>query len=515
MTEVEVQTKQSTLRYSGKIRKILLVFLILQIFFYLFSLFGRAPDIDDAWIGEHAYWMAKTGHAKSELMRGWQQQEERILIHHKLMTLTGYSVIKLFGFSLIALKSVSLLFFGLFLLAFYYFTRKRHQVLSQTQFIIALLLFFTFHYTFKFSFIFRPEMIIMFFTFISFMLLSKVINSTNQISRISSSGLLLLAGILSGLCGVAHLNGLAVVLAGGLLLLVNRKLMALPIFLLGSVISFSLYFYDFSAEYGFTFWKQQLFQSVLGNNGGATDVISYMANSFLKEHMRFFHDFSIIGFSLLLILSLLVGYKHLKKEHQTMLQYTLILWLMVAFLFTQKSRQYILIYLPFLVICMSIIIDMFINRREELRKWIFKPVGRILFYVFVLLFIGGSEIFNIRVFSEKFNPALNRQFVSEYIGNDVADKKIVAPMEFIFNEILYFERIQGERLYTSLQQRDSTIYGEGFFAKAAGFGVDYILLSGVYRENLGVNKLDKNTIYSGYKFVVDNGELRLYERVYY
>lgn len=513
MTEKEFQGFIGNKENSAKYRRVLLFLLVVQVVFYLSSLFGRAPDIDDAWIGEHAYWMAKVGHAKSELMNGWQQQEERILIHHKLMTLTGYSVIKLFGFSLFALKSISLLFFGLFLLGFYYFTRKSSQILTKDQFIIAFLIFFIFHYTFKFSFIFRPEIMIMFFTFLSYIMLERVINGYNVLYIGLRWQYLLFAGIMSGLCGVAHLNGLAVVLAGSTLLIINRRIKALPVFLTGSLLSFSLYFYDFTAVYGFKFWKQQLFQSVLGNNGGATDVLQYMAISFLKEHMRFFHDLSIIGFSLVLILVLLAGFRHLMKKQRIMLQYTLILWLIVAFLFTQKSRQYVLIYLPFLVIYISIVLEMLLNGKPGLWKWIYRPIGKTIMLSAILVFLSGSTLFNLRVFSEKFNPAENRKFVESYIGKDVSSTKIVAPMEFIFNEILYFESIQGERLYTTLQHGDTTIYGEGFFRKAAQFDVDYIILSGVYRKNLGVKDLDRNKVYSGYKFIEDNGEISLYKHL--
>ncbi|HLN53072.1 MAG TPA: hypothetical protein VK212_05145 [Lentimicrobium sp.] len=539
----ETQVSAKISKYI-KIQKLVPVFLVIQVIFYFFGLYGRMPDIDDAWIGEHAYWMAETGHAKSELMRGWQHQEERILIHHKLMTLTGFLVIKSLGFSLYGLKSVSLLFFGLFLLTFYYYGRKNPGKLTRDQFMLSLLIFFLFHYTFKFSFIFRPEIIIMFFTFTSYILLEKGLNDNNNendgtkiplpvgernemkpnhqemyqvkgkiANRRSQWIYFFIAGILSGLCGVAHLNGLAVALAGSTLLLLNKKARVLPIFVFGSILGFSLYFYDFSRQYGFPFWKQQLFQSVLGTNGGTNDVIRYMTNSFLKEHMRFFHDLSIIGFSLLLILVLLAGYKYLLKTRRTMLQYSLILWLIVAFLFTQKSRQYILIYLPFLVIFITTVLDKFLKGETGLKDWIYSLTGRIVLFLTVTVFLIGSTLFNIKVSSKKFNPIDNRNFVMNHIGNDVSSLKIVAPMEFIFNEIVHFKSIQGERLYTTLQHSDSTIYGEGFFRKASDFDVDYILLSGVYRENLGVTSLDNNKIYSGYKLLLDTGELSLYKRL--
>ncbi len=41
---------------------LLLVFLL-----FLYSLIGRMPQADDAWLGEHAYWQTKLGYVKSEI----------------------------------------------------------------------------------------------------------------------------------------------------------------------------------------------------------------------------------------------------------------------------------------------------------------------------------------------------------------------------------------------------------------------------------------------------------------
>ncbi len=476
--------------------RLLLAFLLLQIGFYIYSLVGRAPDIDDAWIGEPAYWMLKDGYARSELMRGWTSQDERILIHHKLITLMGFSVMKVFGFSLYSLKVVSLFFYILFLGSFYYITVLKQKILNSRQFLIAITILFTFHYTFKFSFIFRPEITMMFLTFIAYFLLERSVNKDKH-----SMILALLAGILSGLVAVAHLNGLAVIAAGGILLLFNRRWKQIIPYSIGSVIGFSLYFYDFTRDYGLAFWKSQLFQSVLGESPEKANVVLYMANSLLKEHMRFFHDGSIIGFSLLFLLMFMAGYKYIRSNYRIMLQYTVILMVVVALLFTQKSRQYILIYLPFLVIFVSVILDKMILRRHDLSAWIYKKGWVVTVVLVILIFILGSTYYNYRTAKDKFNPDNVRMVINSNIQKNTAQLKIVAPMEFIFNEVLYFESIQGERLYTTLQQFDNSITGSGFLDKARTFDIDYIILSEPYIENLGMSKLKKNEVLSGYRLI--------------
>lgn len=482
--------------------RVLFAFLCIQIAIYIYSLPGREPDIDDAWIGEPAYWMLKDGHARSELMRGWTNQDERILIHHKLMTLLGYSVFKIFGFSLYSLKSVSLFFFIVFLSIFYFLTVFKRKILNRRQFLIAAIIFFTFHYTFKFSFIFRPEILMMFLTFITFFELEKSIQDRNN-----SFFQALIAGILSGLCAVAHLNGIAVVAAGGILLIINRKWNLVIPFSFGSIAGFSLYFYDFSMQYGFSFWKNQLFQSVLGESPDKANVLLYMANSFLKEHMRFFHDASIIGFSLLFLIMLIAGLKYIKSKHRIMLQYTIILMVIVALLFTQKSRQYILIYLPFLVIFMSVSLDRLLCSRSGLSAWIYEKKWKIIVALVVILFIGGSGYYNFKTIRNKFDPKVNRLLIDTHIKGQTADLKIIAPMEFIFNEILFFKRIQGERLYTTLQQYDKSITGIGFLEKARSFDIDYIILSKPYIDNLGMGRLRSDDLLSGYRMIFWSNEM--------
>ncbi len=53
--------------------KTIKILLILIGLLFVFSLWNRMPDIDDAWIGEHAYWLSRNGYVKSDLMYGVTQ----------------------------------------------------------------------------------------------------------------------------------------------------------------------------------------------------------------------------------------------------------------------------------------------------------------------------------------------------------------------------------------------------------------------------------------------------------
>jgi hypothetical protein len=475
------------------IYRILLALLAVQLAFYVYSLFGRAPDIDDAWIGEHAYWMAKEGHARSELMRGWTSQEERVVIHHKLLTLHGAGFIKVFGFSLYTLKAVSLLYFLLFLAWFYYYTVRLKKIVDHRQLILAALLIFSFHFTFKFSFLFRPEIMIMSMAFFSFSLLEKVAEPHRKALLFS-----LLPGLLAGLCFAVHLNGLAVVAAGFFFLIWAKKWKETLVFSIGALIGMSLYFYDFTPEYGFHFWKDQLVQSVMGRGSEVPDPVFYLLKNLAREHMRFFHDTSVIAFSLVLIISLVAGFRYLAKDHRNLMSYTFLLWLFVAVFSMQKSRQYILVYFPFLVILMTLVLDKMITGQPGLSRLIYRMPVKIFLAILFLLYLVGTSQHNYRTVKNKFSPMVNRELSQEFISGGSDTLKIVAPMEFIFNEIEYFGRIQGEGLYTQLQKSDTTIRGGAFLRKTREFDVDYILLSPVYRRNLGMDIYQEGDTVTGY-----------------
>src|ERR1035437_1698398 len=107
-----------------KISSVLKICLLFISGLLVYSFYHKCVNIDDCWLGEHAYWLSKLGFVKSELMRGITNQEGRFLCHHKFLTLNGALFINILGFSVYSLKLVSLIYFSLFLIVFYKFTKK-------------------------------------------------------------------------------------------------------------------------------------------------------------------------------------------------------------------------------------------------------------------------------------------------------------------------------------------------------------------------------------------------------
>ena len=215
--------------------KFLIPVLILLCFIYIYGLWDRIPDIDDAWIGEYAYWLEKDGYAHSELMRGVNLQETKFVVHHKLFSLHGALFIKLFGFSVYTLKSVTLLYFVFFIVCFILYTRKWKRLFNKNDLLFSLILIFSFPYIFKFSFIYRPEIMMMTYGFVGFILLEKYLQAGER-----KFWPLFLSGMLFGLTIATHLNGLILVASAFILILWNKRYTAIFGFGFAMLLAFSI-----------------------------------------------------------------------------------------------------------------------------------------------------------------------------------------------------------------------------------------------------------------------------------
>lgn len=475
-------------------RKWLLTVLSLLVLIYLASIPGRPPDIDDAWIGEHAYWLSESGYVKSELMRGITEQEDYLIISHKLLVLHGAAFIELFGFSLYSLKSVSLIYFIIFLFIFFYYAVRIRKILSFNEWLFSMILIFSFPWIFKYSFLFRPEIMIMTFAFTAFVFIENYLKKGR-----GSATYLIPAGLVSGLAVATHLNGIVVTGAGFLLLLINRKWTGSIVFGLFSLITTSIYFFDFNADYSFSWWYYQFSSSPALDSINGVPVYLQPFVNLIKEQQRFFHNPKIIIFSTLLIVALFVGVKKFWNDYPRLSLFTLLLFVLTALTAVHKSRQYILIYFPFLVIMISKVFSWLNNK--EIGNFRLGSQKRIRFLLSALLviFIGGSAYYNFQLTLNKFNPVANEQITSKYLGQEnLKGTNIIAPMTFIFNEIEDLGRVHGEVCYTELKKEDPGIYGSGFLQKANEFDIEFIYLTPYYRHHLGMDDYEEGRSLSGW-----------------
>jgi len=463
--------------YLRLIKYILFFYVIL----FLFSLWQRMPHLDDAWLGEQAYWMAKLGYVKSELFRGLIRHEERVLIHHKLLTFQGALLIKVFGFSIYILKSLSLIYFILFSYLYYYYLVVYKKLLTKNEFLFALLILFVNPNIFTFSFVFRPEILIMTYGFLSFIFIEKLLlNPKIQINAF-------LGGLFAGLCIATHLNGVVFILVGGILLLINKKITQLLLFGLGAIITTAIYFLDFSSQYGLDFWQYQMNNNPTINVAVGSSLFKQFIFNLLNEHQRYFHGSKEIFFSVLFLISLIFSFKWIRNNNKIILNYLFYLVLFLGFLAVHKTSKYSIVILPYFVIVIILSIKHIIDQKNKIKTISIIVIG--------IIYLLVSTYYNVFLTIEnKDIVAENKMIVAKY--KIPIESKIIAPMYFIFNEIEKFPHIQSELYYQELKKSDTLIKGEYFLNMAELNDIDYIILSKDY-----IDCFDFDTILKGKQFI--------------
>lgn len=472
------------------------------ILIYIFSLVGRKPHVDDAWLGDHAYWLATTGTTKSELMRGITGQEEKIVVHHKLHTYLGAAMISLFGFSLTTLKSLSLIMFVVFLLVFYGYTYKK--LLSPREFILGTSLLLVNALIFNHSFVYRPEITVMALGFISYVLLEK------SLARPHNKIFLASAGLFAGLAASTHLNGLIFPVAGFVLLLWNRKFKGSIIFALATLPSLGIYFLDMTTIADFRLWHHQITNSPSVETFNESPLIVQLLQRILDEQMRFLHSPMEISLTVLLLITLIPAYRSLQK-HRNLLRYSLLLVASLMLFSVHKSSKYLILYLPYLVMIITLSLR-YIRNPEGRLKFIPRFYSRQKFLNLLSFVLFGyfaiQMAYNLDLAMDKYDENKSRQITKQFIGYDTDSLNIIAPMTSVFNEIEYFNRIQGEICYNEMKKSDPTIYKAGFLNKAKEFDIDYIILSKFFIVHFGVDQLEeKDLLAANYEMLLKSEDL--------
>ncbi len=471
-----------------KDKYLLKIILGVIILVYIFSLIGRSPHVDDAWLGEHAYWLAETGQAKSELMRGITNQEDKIVVHHKFHTYLGAGIIKIFGFSLSALKSISLISFIIFLLVFYGFTYKK--LFSGREFIFAVSLLLANALIFNLSFVFRPEILVMTLGFISYIFLQSPDNKHKRYLPVA------LAGLFAGLAVSTHLNGLIFPVAGFVLLIWNKRIKESAVFAISTLPTIGIYFLDMTTLADFNLWYHQISDSPSVEALNQSTLAMQFLMRIVDEQMRFMHSPREIVFTVLFLLTFIPAYRYM-KQHRNLLRYTLLLVVALMLISVNKSSKYIILYMPYLVMIITLSIRYILNHQSS-RLILPKSYGGQKLIRFISIVVFGyfaiQMVYNFDVAIEKHNENDTRMITREFIGLQTDTLNIIAPMTSVFNEIEHFNRIQGEICYNELKKSDPSIYKAGFLKKAEEFDIDYIILSEFFIVHFGVDQLEEDDL---------------------
>lgn len=390
----------------------------------LATCFYRYVADDDAWLGEEAYWLAKDGIVRSELFRGFLHNGEQIFNHHKLHIFLGSIIIKLVGWSVYGLKSLSLISLAILIVLMRKFFKQNYKDDQSDPLFYTSLFFVLFSaHIIEFSFLYRPEVMVSLFGFASFYTIRNHQNLT--FARTA------MAGLWAGLAFLSHLNGLIFVASGFCFLLLNKKLNQAILMGIVSVGIMSVYGYDIFIS-GDNLDKYLIQMKALSDSKGN---FNHLLFNILDEHKRMFHSINEIGLFLSCLLLIFIPFRQLRAKVSSDLNYTLILAFFFVLIIPDKTVKYIVLILPFLAILMSsglhLLADDFSEKRKKI---ILAAMG-----LFMLVGLGQSLAFFLK---NKNVPEANAVLASVIQKNtDSENPKIACEMPFIFNEIDHFDML--------------------------------------------------------------------------
>lgn len=476
---------------------LVLISIGLLIMVYILGMPSRKPHIDDAWLAEHSYWFLHDGVAKSKLMSGIADGDQRLILHHKLFTIQGAGIISLFGFSLQALKSVSLLYLLLTALLFYFSRQNSTLFHKKNTWKPALFILFLSPLIYQYSFVYRPETMLMFIGFFSFLSLSNALQG-NQPKLFSWIG-----GLLAGLALATHLNGSIFIGAGFILLLSRWKPIPAMLFAFGAITTTLGYFYDFRSFSDFNIWYTQLtfIPSTIKSDGG---FFMHFILNVVDEHLRYFHSPKEISLIFLLIVALVTNWKLIQKNHSVLFHYMLLLTLIMGIISLNKTSKYLILLLPYYSLLIANALDENFWKKPSFAKpWLTTSL---------LIYLTVSMVYNFSISTKKYDADLNRNISKMACGKNSINLNAMAPMEFIFNEITHYQKITSLMSINERLKIDPELKAEKLLKTLAEEDVDILYLNRHYQEKFLFSDFVLKDTTNGYSVIYKAADLMIWKK---
>lgn len=440
------------------------VLLILYVIVFIVSTINRYIYIDDAWHAEQAYWFAKCGFNKAPSILDFAGWENRLFVYHKLNIIAGALIIKLFGWSYYYFKIFTFIVYFCFFIVFKNYFKFRNDLYSNQHFYTSAILLIISPMFIYLSFTYRPEFLVMFFGFGSFFFIEKALKTENRITVI-------LSGLFTGLAFLSHVNGIIFVVAGFLLLLINKRFKLLLFYSIGAFVGCMLYTFDL--------WQGDHFQQFLyqlktwpydvrGNymNTQKSSFIFRMLEKLSTEHQRFFWSEKVSFFSLLFFISLIAYFKRLWHKHRNLLLYLFMLIILLNLLGSHIAERYTIYYSPF----MAMIIAFALVELYNEKRLVLKSVMILLFVIQIFL----SGLFFYKIISKRDNYVNQHHELISHIPD--TSKRVMVPYEFIFNEIDKINFISNKTLEYYTVNFPTEQWQDLFIPKCRKLNIRYLVL---------------------------------------
>lgn len=305
--------------------------------------------VDEAFIGEHAYFFARDGYVRSEFWTGFLRQDEYVTLYHRLAVWSGALSLKTFGVHLWALRLVSVGSAVVTALVLVWQTIRRGRGEMATTVLALWLLMPTVFYHAK---CFRPEVQTAMFGVLSFAALSILFtNGGETVARTSSIYAVCAgasAGASAGAAMLTHLAGVMYVGAGLLLLVWLKHWRTAWWFALSAALVFLPCVVDVATHW--ELFRQQSTDPQAASKLRWTLVVPFA--NLLSEHERFFRKPQFIIMSCAWLVALVLTWRTGSFALLLLRRYTLLLVLVLG-VFLQDKRDYMALYAPFMALMIA------------------------------------------------------------------------------------------------------------------------------------------------------------------
>lgn len=381
-----------------------------------FSIPGHPLHIDEAWIGEQTYYLARDGYAHSALFAEQAGSDVALILYHRLFVLAGSFAVQVFGWDIWPLRLVTILSgLGLLVAIVFYMRREWNRPSEEVLLALALMLLIPINFThFK---IYRPELMMTLFGFLSYWSLER--HEKTGLARYAAA-----SGLLGGLAALTHLYGLIFPICAAVILLRNRRWAGLGIFTLLAAAPFIPYLIDIATH-------SDLFRREIASPTATRKTSFTLATPFLnllEEHKRLFRTIEIAPVVILFLLSLALNLKRRYRERRLFYEYTILLVLLLGAIASDKLvTRYAIPLFPFFAIEIADALRSIFPRRSA------SNLIRVPLFLMAAILLGYGLYFQA---ATAFDSRENAVALNERIGAVMPDGACcLGPMNLIFNQI--------------------------------------------------------------------------------
>ncbi len=414
--------------------------------------------VDEAFIGEYAYFFARDGYVHSHFWEGYLRQDEYVVLHHHLATWSGALMLKLFGVHLWAVRLVSLLSGGVIVFTLWQLTTRFGQWQKQQAILAlaALLLIPSFFYHVK---CFRPEVETAAFGFLSFAALFIGLMH-EQVSKRQRTIAVILAGAFAGAAMLTHLAGCMYAGAGVLMLLRAKRWQSAVLFACAALVVFSPYPIDMCLHADLARLQASQPQSQAKFLWHWWTPLQHL----LDEQQRFFRKPQFIFVSVFSLALLAATWRNPKPLRRFLRLYFAALIVVLGVMLEDK-RDYFALYAPFLALIIA-------DAAPDV--WSRGRVAKIVSGICAIAFIGYGIYFQI-------TDALHKENVSELnreITRSIPDgARCLAPLNLMYNEIGRLHFIAFNQAFATMEGDRPTITAGSLKQFCDIRGIEYVIVN--------------------------------------